>query len=375
MEQLHHDIVERILERLTAKSLGRFKSVSRRWKSTIESRYFQNRQLICGGDDPQVLLVYLSCDVAAPPNIQPVVSDEAQVTAVKITPTESENCTFVSQTSCDGLVCLYSFYDSGLVANPTTGWSRCFPPSRLQQLIHGLQEKFFELAYRFPLLGFGKDNLRDTYKPVFLYNSSELGLDNVTTCEVFDFSANSWRYVVPASPHRIIASREPLYFDGSLHWFTEGQDETKVLSFHLHSETFQLISNTPLPFPGRVHPEDIALCSLSNRLCVSLKTDLLQLIWSFAPRNNNNNDKTWVKLYTIDLNTTSFWFGSTHTLALSALSLSGTTNKFLLYDREYNEHKQHLVLHDPATKSFDLLLSAKSIGLPLSYVQSLISIY
>lgn len=194
-----------------------------------------------------------------------------------------------------------------------------------------------------------------------------MGLDIATTCEVFDFTSNSWRYVVPASPHRIIACREPLFCDGSLHLFTEGEEETKVLFYHLHSETFQLISNAPLPFVDHVHPEDVAMCTLNNRFCVSQKTDLVQVIWSF----DSSNNKTWVKLYSIDLNKTSSWFG-TNTLALSALAVPATT-KFLLYDSEYNEHKQQLVLHDPENESYDLVFTAKSIGLPLCYYQSLIS--
>ncbi|CAA7048817.1 unnamed protein product [Microthlaspi erraticum] len=341
---LPDDVLEHILERLHPESLMRFKCVSKKWASTIESTYFKERQLtIHSGGDPLLLLLYMSCDDdeddVAGPNMEEVpvsmsIMSSPRVTAVKI-PTES---TFVSQTSCDGLVCVYSLYGSGLVANPTTRWSRSFPPSRFQERIRDLKDKFFELEYQFPLLGFGKDNLNGTFKPVFLYNNScseELGLDKdcETTCEVFDFSTNAWRYVFPASPVRVIAFLEPMFHDGSLHWFTE----------------------------------DVAMCSLSDRLCVSQRTpDLSQLVWSFASGN-----MTWAKLYHIDHSIISSWFG-THAYASSLLSVlalpsvaKGKKPKLLLYDRGFLDPKQRLVLHDPETKSCELVFEAKSIGLPL----------
>lgn len=74
------------------------------------------------------------------------------------------------------------------------------------------------------MLGFGKDKFTGTYKLVWLYNSYECGLDNVTTCEVFDFSTHAWRYAVHASPYP--GYHEPVYLDGSLNWFTE--EKTKI---------------------------------------------------------------------------------------------------------------------------------------------------
>ncbi|KAH0909574.1 hypothetical protein HID58_032895 [Brassica napus] len=57
--------------------------------------------------------------------------------------------------------------------------------------------------YPLSLHGFCKDRFNGTYKPVWLYNSQEFD-DVTTTCEVFDYSTNAWRYVVtPASPCEI----------------------------------------------------------------------------------------------------------------------------------------------------------------------------
>lgn len=62
VELLPHDVVELILERLPVESLLRFRSVSRNWKSTIDSQRFKERQLICRRESrgPDVLCVQLT---------------------------------------------------------------------------------------------------------------------------------------------------------------------------------------------------------------------------------------------------------------------------------------------------------------------------
>ncbi|CAD5331846.1 unnamed protein product [Arabidopsis thaliana] len=169
---LQHDVVERILERLAVNSLPRFKAVSKQWKSTIESQFFQGKHLTHRqqSGDPVVLM------------------------------------------------------------------------------------------------------------PVWLYNSTEIGIEETaTTCEVFDFSTNAWRYVTPAAPYRVVDFLGPLFVDGSLHWFTECQ-ETKVISFDLHTEAYQVISKAPFL---NSDPQEIVMCNLDNRLCVSEMKWPTQVIWSF----------------------------------------------------------------------------------------------
>lgn len=188
VELLPHDVVELILERLPVKSLLRFKFV---WQASIESKRFQERQLIrrTRSRDPdllfwtrrvidQVLVVVGSSIVCTVPN------------------SSSMAC---YGTCCDGLVCLYSVNIDSIVINPATRWHQSFPLSSIQEVMTERYRKD-EFDFVTPKLGFGKDVFKGTYKPVWLYNSSDFGLDNVTTCAVFDFSTNSWKYVLPASP-------------------------------------------------------------------------------------------------------------------------------------------------------------------------------
>ncbi|WZZ19226.1 hypothetical protein YC2023_112315 [Brassica napus] len=201
VESLPHDVVELILERLPMDSLLRLKSVSKNWKSTIDSRRSQQGQFIHRRQSrgPDVLCVPLGYG-----------SDE-DAYAIRFV---FGRCSSKASTS------------DIVVVNPATRWHQSFPLSNVQ---HFSIEKYNKCEFAYPLiprLGFGKDKVTGTYKPVYLYNSHDFKLGNVTTCEVFDFRTNAWRYVVPSSPYRIFGHYEPVYLDGSLYDLIK--EETEV---------------------------------------------------------------------------------------------------------------------------------------------------
>ncbi|KAL1192772.1 F-box protein [Cardamine amara subsp. amara] len=104
--ELPHDVIENILERLDVKALLKFKLVSKQWYSTIQSRWFQERQLIHRkqSGNPDVLLVSV-CDKSYSIEAMRTLVLGSSV-AVKI-PTPWENTLYaVVNNSCDGLICL-----------------------------------------------------------------------------------------------------------------------------------------------------------------------------------------------------------------------------------------------------------------------------
>ncbi|KAL0702031.1 hypothetical protein Bca4012_058153 [Brassica carinata] len=202
VELLPHDVIELILERLSLKTLVRFKCVSKTWKTTIDSRTFQKQQLIRrrrkqSGDDVLFVCILDYSDYEAG-RMRLMFGSQVICTVMLPFPIIE-----VCHGSCDGLLCLADFFTPNFVINPVTGWHQSFPYSGFQQLVITEWCSKGNYSFSVPKIGFGKDKLRGTYKPVWLYNSSEFGLDNVTTCEVFDFGINAWRYVLPASPYRI----------------------------------------------------------------------------------------------------------------------------------------------------------------------------
>ncbi|KAG7568321.1 Kelch-type beta propeller [Arabidopsis thaliana x Arabidopsis arenosa] len=353
---LPHDVVELILERLAVKSLLRFKSVSKKWESTIESQRFKERQLIRSRGPDVIFFTWND------------IKDEARIVSlgssiIRLVKFPVSN-TRICHGSCDGLICLFSNHSASFVVNPATGWHQSFPLSNVQKLLSNMykgREKHAPCLQ----LGFGKDKFKGTYKPVLLCNSSEYGLANATTCQVFDFTTNSWRYVLPASPYRIFHwNQKPVYFDGSLYWLTEGEEETKVISFDLHTETFQVICKAPFPYaPYRFGVLSVILCILDNRLCVTQQNWPTQMIWSLG------SNKTWKILCSIDL-TSDFYFPFSSEFEI-ILPLAILEKKKLLLGRD---GMQPLVIHDLHTKSNDTVFIPRHNGYPVSYFQSLFSV-
>ncbi|ESQ56377.1 hypothetical protein EUTSA_v10026946mg, partial [Eutrema salsugineum] len=222
MESVSHEVVECILERLPEKS--------KQWKSMIESPFFQKRQLINRQQSGDADVLMYTYDRDSGDCLSTLVL--GSLLPVEITtPSEEDEIAgyFDSANSCDGLVCFYDPCQSVFVVNTTTRWYRTLPL-----------------------------------------------LKNATTCEVFDFQSNAWRYVTPATPYRVDVC-----------------NETKVLSFNLHTEAFQVISKASLANALITH---IIMCNLDNRLCVSLKKSSNQVMWLF-----NSGNKTWDKLCSIHL--------------------------------------------------------------------------
>uniref|UniRef100_A0A1J3JBF5 F-box protein n=1 Tax=Noccaea caerulescens TaxID=107243 RepID=A0A1J3JBF5_NOCCA len=361
---LPEDVVELILERLSVESLVKFKSVCKKWKSTMESKRFQDRQFILGrqsrGEDVLFVSIMDYSHSGYEAGRSRIVLGSSVFRTVKFPILSTEVC----QGSCDGLICLTDVLTPSFVINPATGWRTSFPHSSLQQL---QKDRYYKGDFDVPSpkLGFGKDKVTDTYKPVWLYNSSEFGLDNETTCEVFDFGTNSWRYVLPASPYRIVSSNDPVYLDGSLYWLSECQ-HTKVLSFHLHTETFRVISQTHF-----YHFSKPVLSVLDNRLCISVQIYPDRCIFSLS-----GNNKTWEKMFEIDLDEISYLFGvgPLSTLIIPVAILD--KNKLLLraQDEENDNLLSVVVIHDLHTKSYDLFYRPTSAGCCVSYFQTLFTV-
>ncbi|CAN6818556.1 unnamed protein product, partial [Brassica oleracea] len=353
---LPDDVIELILERLPVMSLLRFKSVSKKWKSTVEDRRFQERQLICRKQSrgPDFLFMSLRDDDQIIKSAPIVLSRSEIVYNIWF----RSLCRSICHGSCDGLVCLYDTRVGVVVANPATRWYQTFPLAKIQHHMsrHGVS------VSPSPKLGFGRDKLNGTYKPVFLYNSYGFGLDNVTTCEVFDVGTNAWRYVHPASPYRINAYNNPVYFDGSLYWLTELEEN--VLSFDLHNETFQVICKAPIAHVR--DPSSVCMCILDNSLCVSENDRFTLKIWSLDC--SGGNTKTWKKLVSVDLTKRGSFFGQCALLPIAILDRT----KLLLGGHECT---QQLVMHVLHTIEDEILYRSKKPVGSFCYIQSLFSAF
>ncbi|CAF2225624.1 unnamed protein product [Brassica rapa] len=135
-----------------------------------------------------------------------------------------------------------------------------------------------------------------------------------------------------------------------------------VLSFDLHTVTFQLICKAPIAHP--CDPHLLTMCILDNRLCVSerKRKENTQVIWSF-----DSSGKTWKTMCSLDLNPISSWWSTDFTLLPIANLDKG---RILLQSGACIDP---LVIHDPHTQSYELLFQPNRLTGSVYYFESLFS--
>ncbi|KAF2548018.1 hypothetical protein F2Q70_00020585 [Brassica cretica] len=326
MELLPHDVVEYILERLDAKTLLKFTAVSKQWKSSIiQCRSFQTRQMLhrkqSGKTD--VVLVSLYDGSGSNPNIEALRTLVVGSTVSVKIPTSWENKFYqVCNSSCDGLICPYYRYDPSIVVNPTT---RCIELS-----LHAT------INLRLLIESDWYHVLLDLVKTRSMGHTNQFG-------------------------YTILLNQDPVHCDGSLHWFTKG-DETNILALDLHTETFQVIPRPPFLHSLLLLIESI-ICSIHDRLCVSERIWPEQVIWSF-----DSEDKTWKKIYSIDLKTTPYWRRNNIWRTFTPLSVLGK-DKLLFYDGESSDGplvRKELNIFMPVLKPIEEILIFFFSSIPYS---------
>ncbi|KAF3550358.1 hypothetical protein DY000_02002396 [Brassica cretica] len=97
---IYADVLELILLRLPPKSLGRFKTVSKQWRSLLESNWFLEMHLSFGKTRRKILAAR-DCICSAPPSLRPnVISREGEEIVYLYCDTTRPSM------SCDGLICI-----------------------------------------------------------------------------------------------------------------------------------------------------------------------------------------------------------------------------------------------------------------------------
>ncbi|XP_010495079.2 PREDICTED: putative F-box/kelch-repeat protein At1g13200 [Camelina sativa] len=389
---LPNDVLEEIFLRFPVKAIIRLKSLSKQWRSTIESRSFEERHLKIAKqaciDHPKVMIVTEE-DPLRGPGLRPDTDIGFRLFCL-------ESASLLSFTrinfspgflhrnqiseSCDGLFCIHSPKSHSIyVVNPATRWFRQLPPARFQILNH----KFNYLTDRewnreVQSVAFVKAT---DYKLVWLYNSGKYNDDpsspnkGVTKCEVFDFRANAWRYLAFTPSHRIYHDQKPAYANGSVYWFTEPDNaRIEVVALDIHTETFRLLSKINPAIAGS-DPHHIDMCTLDNSLCMSKREDvtMIQEIWRLKP-----SEDTWEKIFTIDLlscpssrvESRDLFKWSQKDMVEPSTPVAVCKNKKLLLSHRYS---RGLVKYDPLTKSLDFFFRHPWSKRKVTYFQSLIS--
>ncbi|KAG7653877.1 Galactose oxidase/kelch beta-propeller [Arabidopsis suecica] len=391
---LPNDVVEEIFLRFPVKALFRLKTLSKQWRSTIESQSFEERHLRIAEQfrvgHPRVIVITEKDPLKLMPLARPDTDigfrsfclesgSHLSFTLLNF-PQSFVHYIYVSG-CCDGLFCIHSPKSQAVyVVNPATRWLRQLPPARFQILMHKFNptyrdwidmESVFHLAFV----------KASDYKLVWLYNSDKYNADasspneGVTKCEVFDFRANAWRYLACTPSYRIYHDQIPACANGSIYWFTEPyNDKIEVVAFDIHTESFRLLPKIKPAIAGS-DPRHIDMSTLDNGLCMSKREPdtLVQEIWRLK-----SSEDLWEKIYTIDLlscssSRTQFrdefdW--SRKDLVDPSTPVAVCKNKKMLLSHRYS---RGLVKYDPLTKSLTSFYQHPLSKRKVLYFQSLIS--
>uniref|UniRef100_A0A1J3JCF8 F-box/kelch-repeat protein n=1 Tax=Noccaea caerulescens TaxID=107243 RepID=A0A1J3JCF8_NOCCA len=164
--------------------------------------------------------------------------------------------------SSNGLVCISPGGSAIYLYNPTTEESKRLPET--------VRPKSREYGEQFQTYGFGFDDLTGDYKVLKLIAADS---DDVLNASVYSLKADSWRRVRDLRYEHNDGFNSGVNLNGAIHWvFTlkEGnQNQRLVLAFDLQTEEFR---EMPLPDEAEDCPhrfKNFVVGNLSGRLCVA----------------------------------------------------------------------------------------------------------
>ncbi|XP_010458723.1 PREDICTED: putative F-box protein At1g12855 [Camelina sativa] len=388
---LPNDVVEEIFLRLPVKALIRLKSLSKQWRWTIESRSFEERHLEIAKrshlDYPKVMVISEEYPFKGSKGKLPRPDTDIGFSTICLESASVMSSTLITfpqgflywtyaSESCDGLFCIHSVRTLAIyVVNPATRWLRQLPPARFQTSMLKLNPtpETWSDVKSVCYIAFVK---AIDYKLVWMYNSDASSPnEELTKCEVFDFRANTWRYLTCTTSYRLFCDQAPTSANGSIYWFTEPYyGEIKVVALDIHTEKFRVLPKIN-PAIASSDPNHIDMCTLDNDLCMSKREGdtMIQHIWRLK-----SSEDSWEKIYTIDLLSCSsslseFRDGFNWTqkdLVEPSTPVAICKNKKILLSHRY---ARNLIKYDPQAKSLCLFFQRPLCRRYVSYFQSLIT--
>lgn len=325
-------IVDEILPRLPAKSLIRFKCVSKLWLSVISRREFINHHLNYAlSSNTNHLLILTGNDHSLSSCNLDVLDDPAvKIPSFGIDP-------FVVG-SCNGLLCIQSYSPYCLVLlNPSTGSSRKIPsllPPR----------KFSAMNF-----GFGYDSQNDDYKIVRIvdrYSVGILGPEMDRILHVYSLKANSWEMIERTSPQDSMRSRENgvLMENHLFHWkfWCPLEGQYRIRSFDYHEKNWS--NDVPLPnyremgsptLPNHDNGAQDGLLDFGVfDGCLYLSTtNQMRSVVDIWVMNEYRVKESWVKMYQISDSIV------LRSLRISPIVYEGLKRRILLRSVNKTEHK------------------------------------
>ncbi|RCV32590.1 hypothetical protein SETIT_7G015300v2 [Setaria italica] len=295
------DLILAILRRLPAKSVLRFRCVSKAWLAMLSSRSFVDAHLeFSAAARPTMLIVPGKYHLLDPRRLRTAfwmgfykyTSGGADTELLHGERFPGGVASWFKPMHCDGLILVYTRHQELMVCNPAT--------REFVQLLRETERDCLSCLH--DAVGFGRDPRSNTYKVVRLFYSSEHGggLVNVFSCraEVLTLGTNQqWRRV--ATPPRLFNPHPaPVHVSGFIYWSDVSDPNNLVLlRFNLATETFAATPYPPCKLPGHA-----CLAEWEGELCcfwVPAPAELVE-IWTC---DGKADAPTWTRRISVRLPT------------------------------------------------------------------------
>ncbi|KAK9137037.1 hypothetical protein Sjap_007631 [Stephania japonica] len=305
-----------ILPRLPAKSLLRFKSVCKAWRSWISDPNFVDTHLL--NHQPQSISGRGNSFISFNKQLSILFVCSRQLYTTTIIKSSSAVATarkvyYDPQCpnrryprlyprvwgSCNGLICLETeeFFPS--LWNPCTQLYKRLPYCGVfLRYGHGATFGWFLSSVTY---GFGYDAKNKDYKLVRIgrFNplSNFVDRQQVGEVTVLTLRSNSWKMI--SNTDYLVVPRPGKFFDGGLYWAMDECQPDKLIRFDIHEEEFSEIR-----LPNVFHAETTNNCTIDIVAhlggCLGLwrTTDVYHEVWVLK--------ENWMKMYTIDVLTHSW---------------------------------------------------------------------
>ncbi|XVF31143.1 hypothetical protein REPUB_Repub16aG0120100 [Reevesia pubescens] len=377
------DLLLSILSTLPAKSLLRFKSVSKYWRSLITNPDFIEQHLENQQRKDYPRLIFASVGSKTDIVLESVaiidveVVEEGGIKTRKGFERSSLNIchlpsdVYYMSNSCDGILCFFGKTNL-FVYNPGTREFRILQIGKEGSSLATAYSSdcFGQVFSRHHLVGFGRDQVTKECKIIRLFRPKGEQENHVHECEVFTLSSNarsSWRSIGEVA-YFFKPAQRPAYVNGALYWILDNRHANPseaIISFDLHTEKFLAISHptccTDAASSDQHRRRFMGLLSLRNSLCLVEPELRLQLnIWKM-----NQSNGIWEKLFSID------WELMTYRSPLAFPIAELKDGTFFVCHCGDN-----LQIYYPESKSFsEVLLRNGKVVVPSAYFESLVPLY
>ncbi|CAH8381138.1 unnamed protein product [Eruca vesicaria subsp. sativa] len=271
------DLLEEIFLRLPLKPILKSKTISRQWRSVLESKKFVERRVSL--QKSRKILAAYNCDCGQQPWLLPGSRFKGDEEIVYL---HCDATTTRASMTCEGLVCI-----------PEQNWINVLNPwtRQVRQFCFGVWSSGYSRV-----MGFGSDKITGSYKVVKM-EIWKRDHHVVEYWSVLDVETGEWWMLTPPSynmfcPLSHELSIKSVCVDGSIYWIHNVGVGYKILALDLHREEFHNVS-----VPLTCVPRETHLVNLENRLTIALtytNPEWILDIWS-------NDSSRWNKTYSISL--------------------------------------------------------------------------